>query len=66
MTTAKLYALLTLLKAYRAALTWSLSTGRGRDDQDQYRKHADEVIRDVRFALEHGGFYRIPSKQIAA
>lgn len=66
MTTAKLYALLTLLKAYRAALTWSLPCGRGRQDHDQYRDHVDLVIRDVRFAIENGGFYNHPKLRVAA
>lgn len=65
MTTAKLYLLLTLLKAYRAALTWSLSLpGEGRSAHDSYRQNVDNVIRDVRFAIEHGGFYRHPDLQL--
>jgi len=67
MTRAKLHLLLALLKAYRAALTWSPSVpGEGRAAHDRYRQHADAVIHDVRFALENGGFYRHESKQLAA
>lgn len=56
MTRTKLYLLLTLLKAYRATLTWSVS--RRKDGHDDYRLHADAVIADIRFALKHDGFYR--------
>ena len=64
MTTAQLRMLLALLKIYRASLTWSLSVGRGRADHDKYRRNVDAVIRDVRFALENGGFYRLPELQL--
>lgn len=63
MTKVKLYALLTLLKAYRAALTFA---GDSAWDHDSYHANADKVIRDVRFAIANGGFYRLPAKQIAA
>lgn len=64
MTTAKLYVLLTLLKAYRAALTWTVPGGR--EGCDQYRNHADAVIADVRAAIASGGFYDHPKLRIAA
>lgn len=62
MTTARLYLLLALLKAYRAALTWTVA-GNERG-HDRYRINADKVIRDVRFAIANGGFYRLPQLQV--
>lgn len=50
MSYAKLHLLLVLLKAYRSHLCW---------EGDKYEKHASAVIHDVRFAIEHGGFYRV-------
>lgn len=64
MTTAKLYALLALLKAYRAALTWTLPGGR--EGHDAFRDHADAVIADVRRAIADGGFYNHPKLRVAA
>lgn len=62
MTTARLYLLLALLKAYRAALTWAVAGNKY--GHDRYRIHADVVIRDVRFAIANGGFYRLPELQV--
>lgn len=50
MTYAKLHLLLVLLKMYRSHFCWG---------GDKYEQHASAIIRDVRFAIEHGGFYRI-------
>lgn len=55
MNRTKLYLLLMLLKAYRAYFCW---------DGDRYSKNINAVIRDVRFALEHGGFYSIDRMMI--
>lgn len=60
MTIARLYLLLALLKAYRGALTWTLPGG----NRDTYRVNADTVIRDVRFAIANGGFYRQAERQV--
>lgn len=48
MTRAKLHLMLFLLKTYRARFCW---------EGDRYEKHASAMIHDIRFALEHGGFY---------
>jgi hypothetical protein len=64
MTTAKLYVLLTLLKTYRAALTWTVPGAR--DGHDPFRDHADAVIADVRRAIADGGFYNHPKLRVAA
>lgn len=61
MNKAKLFMLLHLLKLYRAHLTFRGDT---RDQDDRYRQNADAVIRDIRMALYHGGFYRIGCKMI--
>ncbi len=60
MTRTKLLILLCLLKAYRAALTWSFG-----QDHDVPRQNCDAVIHDVRFALRNGGFYNHPAFQVA-
>ena len=56
MSRAKLHLMLVLLKAYRAHFCWG---------GDRYEKHASDMIRDIRFAIENGGFYRIDRMQIA-
>lgn len=55
MTRTKLYLLLFLLKTYRAHLCFG---------DDRYARHANAMIRDVRFAIEHGAFYRIDRMQV--
>ena len=55
MTRAKMHLLLFLLKQYRAHLCWG---------GDRYEKHASAMIRDIRFALEHGAFYRIKEMEL--
>jgi hypothetical protein len=50
MTYAKLHLLLMLLKIYRSKFCW---------EGDRYEKNASAMIRDVRFAIQNGGFYTI-------
>lgn len=56
MTRTKLHLLLFLLKAYRSHLCFG---------DDRYAVRANEMIRDVRFAINNRGFYHIDRMQIA-